>query len=345
MRSRFSKMLRLIGCLCVLGLCVSSCATGRSATPDAQLTKIDVCTSSTNVTQFPVVYASERGIFKKYGLDVRLITIDSGSRAVAALISNSVQLCQISGSSVVNAVIAGADVAIVGALIDTDLYSLMVSSHIHSAADLKGRAVAVSTAGSSSETAMGMVLRTLGLARKDVTVLSIGGQGERMAALAAGYVDGTLVTPPETIVARERGYHALLDVSAMNLPYQHTGTVANRRFLTTNRDIVRQFLKAVAESASVVRKNKQDTLAVLSSHFDLDPVEDATALEETYEMLRTRFLQIPYPSLPGIQTLLDESATGNPDAKRFKPEQVVDVSVVRELEASGFFNTLQNETR
>jgi len=338
-RTKWISTSALIGFLALVG---TSCTAGRSAPADNGLTKIDVCTSSTNVTQFPVVYASERGIFKKYGLDVNLITIDSGSRAVAALISNSVQLCQISGPAVVNAVIAGAEIAMVGGLIDTDLYSLMVSSQIRSAADLKGRAVAVSTPGSSSETAMGMVLRTLGLDRKDVTVLSIGGQGERMAALSAGYVVGTLVTPPETIVARERGYHALLDVFSMNIPYQHTGTVVNRRFLKTDREIVRQFLKAIAEAASIVQTNKEDTLAVLSASFDLDPVEDASALEETYEMLRSRFLKIPYPSSAGIQTVLDEIAVGNPDAKRFTPEHIVDVSVVRELEAGGFFKTLRD---
>ena len=64
----------------------------------------------------------------------------------------------------------------------------------------------------------------------------------------------------------------------MNLPYQHTGTVANKKFLATHPDIIRQFLKATAESVSVVKNNKQDTLAVLSSSFQLDPREDAKAL-------------------------------------------------------------------
>ena len=61
-------------------------------------------------------------------------------------------------------------------------------------------------------------------------------------------------------------------------------------------------------------------------------------------MLRKRFLQVPYPSLAGIQTVIDEIATGNPDAKRLKPEQVVDTRIVRELEASGFFRKLTETT-
>ena len=212
MTNELMRFIRTISSIAFFSFLAISCKAGRAAPADAHLIKMDVCTSSSNVTQFPVVYASERGIFKKYGLDVTLITIDSGSRAVAALISNSVQLCQISGPAVVNAVIAGADIVMVGGLIDTDLYSLMVSDRIRSPADLKGHAVAVSTAGSSSETAMGIVLRMLGLGRHDVSILSIGGQSERMAALSAGYVVGTLVTPPETIVAREHGYHTILDV-------------------------------------------------------------------------------------------------------------------------------------
>src|SRR5262245_52780197 len=108
MRSHSGKKVRALGFLCVLGLSVISCTPGHSELADGHLTKIDVCTSSSTFTQFPVVYARDRGVFKKYGLDVVLVTIDGGSRAVAALISNSVQLCQISGPAVLNAAIAGA---------------------------------------------------------------------------------------------------------------------------------------------------------------------------------------------------------------------------------------------
>jgi hypothetical protein len=45
----------------------------------------------------------------------------------------------------------------------------------------------------------------------------------------------------------------------------------------------------------------------------------------------------PYPTLKGIQYLLDEIAPKMPQAKTAKPEQFVDVSLLQQLEKEGFF--------
>src|SRR5262245_38107252 len=130
--------------LLALAACVAACGT---QPPDrlsgnAPVT-LSVCLSSTGAGSFPVVFARHHGLFSKYGLDVELTSIDSGSRAAAALISGSAQICQVAAAPVLNAVIAGADLALVGGLINVNPYLLMVPATIRSAEDLKGKAVAV----------------------------------------------------------------------------------------------------------------------------------------------------------------------------------------------------------
>src|SRR5262249_55494919 len=112
--------------------------------------KLTACINLTGVGSLPLVVARDRGLFSKYGLDVTLTTIDAGIRAAAALITHSADICQLAAPAVVNAVIGGADLAIVGGLINVNPYTLMVRDSIRSAADLKGKAVGISTPGSSS---------------------------------------------------------------------------------------------------------------------------------------------------------------------------------------------------
>ena len=320
-----------------------SCSAQSSNDPGKNsLTKLDVCLSSDNVTHLGVLYASDTGIFEKYGLQVTVTPMNSGSAAVAALLSGSARICQISGAAVVHAAVAGADIAIIGGLVNKNLYTLMVPEQIRSAADLKGKAVAVSAAGSSSETSMVMALSLLGLAPyKDVAILSIGGQEERLGAMEAGYVVGTVISPPDNILARHRGYHVLLDLSTSDVPYQQTATITSRAFIQNHRSTVLKFMKATIESLSVIKKNKEAGFATISRHMQLDPQKDVATVHETYEVMITRnFADSPYPSLPGIQALLNEAALTNPAARQFKPEQLVDLSIVEELKNAGFFRGL-----
>ena len=162
-----------------------------------------------------------------------------------------------------------------------------------------------------------------------------------MAALEAGYVAGTVLSVPETILARQRGFHPLLDMSTMGLPNLHTGTVTSRAFLRSNRTTVLNFMKAITEAAFLIKRDREGTLAALSRHTQLDIQKDAAALRETYEaVLKGNLVDVPYPSLAGIEAVLAEIARENPGAARFKPEEIADLSVVRELEDSGFFRDL-----
>jgi ABC-type nitrate/sulfonate/bicarbonate transport system substrate-binding protein len=86
---------------------------------DAAVTPLRVCYSSNSATQSVMLYAYEQGIFQEYGLAVELIYIEGGSTATAALIAGAVDVCQIAGASVINGVVAGADLALIAGLFTT----------------------------------------------------------------------------------------------------------------------------------------------------------------------------------------------------------------------------------
>jgi hypothetical protein len=104
---------------------------------------------------------------------------------------------------------------------------------------------------------------------------------------------------------------------------------------------VLNFMRALSEAVYVIKTDKNEGLEALAALFSLDRQKDAATLDETYEIhLKARLSDIPRPTLPGIQTVLDEIATENPGAARVRAGDAADLSIVQELEDEGFFKDL-----
>ena len=306
------------------------------------LVPLNVCYSALTGTQAVVWYTYEKDLFKKYGLDVKLISIDSGTKAVTALLTGNMDICEVAGSAVVNAVAAGQDAVMIAGLYNAYPAFLMVTASIKTAQDLKGKALAISQPGSSTDVGTRLALKQLGLVPdKDVALLAIGEEPARMAAMAAGQVAGSLLTSPDTLIGRQKGYITLLDLGATNIPYQHTGIATTRKFISTHRTEVENFMKAVLEAIALMKKDPAGTETIMAKYLLLDPAKDAASLNDAYQTLILKSLSdIPYPSTPGIQTLIDYQSPTNASVSQLVPGEVVDVSILKDLEGSGFIANL-----
>ena len=291
---------------------------------------LDVCYSSASATQSVAMYAYEKGIYADHGLDINLTYVEGGSDAASTLISGEMDICQIAGSAVINAVTADADLVLIAGLFNTYVYSLMVTADITSVADLQGEALAVSDFGGSSDTAMRELLRSLDLEPDDdVAVLAIGGQSKRLAAMETGGVVGTVVSVPQTARARELGYNELVNMADLNIPFQHTALATSRTLIAENPDAVTRFLEATIEAIAQMKQDKEGVIEVLAQYLLLDPEEDAAALEEAYDVLVLGYLpDLPYPTAEGIQTQLDALVAENPAAANYTPADVIDSTLL-----------------
>jgi NitT/TauT family transport system substrate-binding protein len=318
-----------------------SCAPAAQGTP-VNLTPINVCYSALAGTQAVTWYAYENGIFEKYGLRVNLVSITGGSAATTVLVSGDMDICQVAAPSVINAVAAGQDLVIIAGLINIAPGSLMAQPDITDATMLKGKIIG-NNQGSSTEAVTRIALKSMGLdPDKDVVLLNIGGEEQRVAALEAKKVDATLVIPPLTITLRNEGYTELLNVSNLKIPYQGTSIATTRRFLKEHRAQVVGFMKAILEAIVRIKKDPQGSKNVIAKYLSLDPVKDSATLDETYNAILLGTLEdIPYPSMQGIQTVIDIAAQGNTSVAKVTPGDVVDISIVQGLEASGFISGLK----
>jgi NitT/TauT family transport system substrate-binding protein len=331
-----SELLTLVFLLAVF-LPIS--ATSAQNTPERPLEKLTIAYSALSANMAPLWITQERGFFRKYGLDVQLVFIESGSTTVQSLIANEVAFAQMAGAGVLQSRLRGSDVVLIAGFLNTMDYQLMVDKSITRPDQLKGKTMAVSRFGSSSDFATRYALDKFGLApEKDVTILEIGSQPARFAALEGGKIQAAMVAIPLTRKAKSLGFHALADLQMLGLEYQHTGLATTQALIRARPDLVRNVMKAYVEGIHYYKTRRAGSLGILAKYLNTPNVEVLTEVHENLGLKLTP--QKPYPTLRGIEIMLRELAARDPKAKGAKAEEFVNLTFIKELDSSGFIDRL-----
>ena len=312
-------------------------------TPQQPLKKVVIGYSSIAVSSLPTWVAYEGGFFRKYGLDVQLLFVESGSRMVQTLMSGDVVVAQAAGVPVIQSNLQGSGVVLIAGFLNTLDYKFIVSRDITRPDQLKGKAVAVSRIGSSSDFATRYALEKYGLVPdKDVAILQIGSQPARFAALEAGKISGVMIAIPLTAKATKAGHNTMADLQMLGLEYQHNALAVSQNLIKTQPDLVRNILRADVEAIHYMKTHRKETIAILAKYLKID---DADALQEAYEAeVQALIPEKPYPTLKGIDIILRELGVKDPNARSAKPEQFVDLTFIKELDSSGFIDRLYKST-
>lgn len=305
----------------------------------AQMRKLNIAYTATSPYQAALIIAKEAGIFKKHSVDPQLILTPGGSLGFQAMMGGDVAMVMADGSAAVTSNLAGADVVIIASFLNTFPYSLISIPEVKRVEQLVGGKVAISRFGSATDVSVRMSLAKVGLnPDKDVTILQIGTQTTRFAALQSKQVQATIITPPFTLTARKQGYNTLIDMAQMNIPFELTALLTRKAYIKTQREMILNVVTALAEAAHFYKREKEPALKILSRYLQ---TTDREALEETYREIALKTMpEKLYPTLPGIQTILDELAPRNPKAKAARPEDFVDSSFVKKLDDEGYFERL-----
>ena len=222
-------------------------------------------------------YAFEKGIFKENGLDVDLQSINGGAQTSAALLANGIQIGQFGGAEALSANAGGGDLVLVGNLAPVYPYKLYAQKAIKTVADLRGKKVAVSNAGGSSDIATRAALKANGLdPDKDVNIVAVGSHANRTAALLAGSVDAGVDDPPEDAELVKAGLNMVIDLASARLPAANTGIIMQRSYLNANRDTVQAYVDSIVLARARMKTDKDGAIAVLKKYFKFDDAANSS---------------------------------------------------------------------
>ncbi|MGH7854354.1 MAG: ABC transporter substrate-binding protein, partial [Candidatus Binatia bacterium] len=307
--------------------------------PERPLEKVTIAYSSISGNMAPLWITHERGFFRKHGLDAQLVFIESGSTTVQSLISKDVTFAQMAGAGVIQSRLRGSDVVMIAGVINTLTFKFYVDKSIKQPEQLKGKTLAVTRSGSSTDFALRYALERYGLAPdKDVTILQAGNMPAIVASLESGKVQGAMLSAPFTLKARNMGFPMLADLQMLGLEYQHTGLATTQALIKSRPDLVRNAMKAYVEGIHYYKTHRAESLAVLAKYLKTD---DADVLTDLYEDVGLNLTaEKPYPTLRGIGIMLRELAATNPKDAAARPEDFVDLTFIKELDGSGFIDRL-----
>ena len=287
--------------------------------------------------QIAVWIAKDGGYLAKHGIDADLIYIPA-TTATQALIAGEIQLAQVTGVSTAGAILSGADVKIIASVQNKLAGSIYARPEIKSPEQLKGKRLGISRYGALSDTAVTIFLEHYGLKRgTDVAVLQLGGLPEVITALERGGIQAGFANPPQTIRARHLGMKELFDLNSLGVELQQTCVTVTAKYLREHRPVVKSFLEAYAESLHRFMTDRDLSMQMMKKYLRL---EDKELLDDAYTFYAERLEKIPYPTIKGIKFILDQLADKHPAAKKTAPESFVDLSLLQEMEQSGFFKQL-----
>jgi NitT/TauT family transport system substrate-binding protein len=306
-----------------------------------------VHTTATSAANINVVWTSEVGqfaplwvtkeakLFEKYGNNVQLIFIQGAASAAAALSSGDAQVGMFSPQVVIST--PGLDLVMFGRLGNTMDNRIYVRKGIKSLKEVKR--VAISRFGSNADFAARYLIQREGLRPDvDIALLQVGNQSNRIVAVETNNADAAMLTPPMTLQARKLGLTLLIDASKLNIPYSSLMFVARRPYLAKSRADMVNFTKAMIEGVHLYKSNKEFSLKVLAKYMKL---QDREVLEENFR--EYDFPTKPYPSKEYFELPIQEVGKKDPKVLKENPEHFADMSLVKEIEDSGFIDKLGRE--
>ncbi|HEX2226667.1 MAG TPA: ABC transporter substrate-binding protein, partial [Candidatus Binatia bacterium] len=153
------------------------------------LKKINVGVPAISMGNIIIFFTKEAKIYEKHGLDAEAVVMSGSGIASRALIAGSVLISPIATPAVMNAVLAGSDMVILGHTMPGVIQALMVRPEIKRAEDLKGKTIGVTTFGSLGDFLVRYLAREKGLnPDKDFALRQIGADPERFISLKQGTI-------------------------------------------------------------------------------------------------------------------------------------------------------------
>jgi NitT/TauT family transport system substrate-binding protein len=281
--------------------------------------------------------AQELGMYKKYGLDSELLFIPSTTTSLTSLLAGDMHIANVSGGAIASAVLAGAQTAIVSCYLNSLPYELVVNEAIKSPEELKGKSIGISRLGSASDVAARVLLRNLNLEPdKQVLIMQVGGSSERAAAFRAGRIAG-FPSPPGIIhLTKGMPFRVLISTAdfKQRFEFPYICAATTRNYLQKNRETVKRVIMAHIEAVHFVKTRKDESKKIMSKYAR---TTNEDYLEAAYSATARLYDMVPLVTRPGMEVQIREAiATARKPGAQLRFEDMVDESIVRELDKSGF---------
>jgi NitT/TauT family transport system substrate-binding protein len=281
----------------------------------------------------------DAGLFKKYDIEVEEIPIrDNMSAGIQALLGVDLLIGSGSPLAILQPMVNGADITVIGSHVRLDHYGMGVASSITAIKDLKGKKVAVSALGARSDLIARVILRRAGLDPvRDVEIVSAGLAPARALAISKNLVQGAPLSEEIAAEAKKLGIKTL-EVKAV--PVVTDLLVTTRSFIKKDEETIRRFMKGYAAAINHLVTRREESLAIIKKYF---PDTQAGSVQAMYDSFSSQLRPLPELNSESLQALVDVGAVVDKRTGSIKPNDVIEPRFLEELKDSKFLKDLYVE--
>ena len=339
--------------LVVAGLIFAACTTAATPAPTSprgtapvtdgtlpkpELTSLRIAANVQEPAQFTPALADVAGIYEKYGIEVTFTNFNDDGQALQALLAGQVDMASVAASGIMNSLLSDTPAKSLTMQKVKVNDGLFCQQDVKTAADVKGKLVAVSTLGSTGHASALLAIEGLKMTDKDVTMQPIGGEATRIAAMKGGSV---ACAPIDMILEADMkalGFNLLIDLSEADLPYPATGLAALDTFLTKNPNTALVVVAANLEAHNMMWADPDKAAGYWAEYGQVDKAK-ALELVNGFTAIGNRSLRFTAGAFEFAQKV---TAIVQPAIMSVDVKDAMDLSYLQKLEDIGFYKKIGN---
>jgi ABC-type nitrate/sulfonate/bicarbonate transport system substrate-binding protein len=298
--------------------------------------KVEMLTRA--ISKLPVLIAYDKGLYRKYGLDVQLWMPKSEFPGAIEMDGPKMIHPEFSvdgGVPMIESFIEHQEPRRV-AIASTDCelrFDIVGQKGMKGLEEIRGKRLGISEHGAMTDFVSRAFAKRMGWQiGRDVTIVE---HAQRLEDLKAGKADAFVADERYMALARQGGYPILADTSTWNQSIAGNSVRVEPEWIKDpkNRDVVMRFLKGTVEGVAIFMNDRDEALRVLAKYHGVnDPKVAADMYEEGLKMPRK-----PYPCTQGFQDFF--AFFDSPELRKYKASDFYDESFMKELDQGGFIDT------
>jgi NitT/TauT family transport system substrate-binding protein len=284
--------------------------------------RLEIGTAGSGTTSLPLFVALEGGYFSKHGLSVSVNQVGA-TVAVQGIISGTMDIYQ-GGTAAIAANLAGADIFYVAAAVDRNSLILFGQKGITSLEGFRNKSIATTFPGAFGEIAIRMTARKNNMeVGKDIKLLYHRSPPEALSTFLVGNADGLIITPPQTELAKQRGYPVVIDYYKEGLKIVGPGTSVTRDFFQKYPITIKAYLMSYLDG---LKRAIDDEAYAKQIESKYTKITDPKILSENYQQGLRVWNKDMTVDPAAIRVVLDDSS--DPKAKSADPKRFFDNSLI-----------------
>jgi ABC-type nitrate/sulfonate/bicarbonate transport system substrate-binding protein len=298
-----------------------------------------------NETMAPQWVGIEKGLFRKHGLDPRVLQTRSGPIMMATLASGGAPLVWAAPSSALSATVGGMKLGCFAVGSNKMPRELIVRKGIDSIEDLRSKTFGVQSIGGGFWLSTMVALDGLGLdpEKYKLNMRVIGDTTTVTQALISGNVDAAVIPYSFADMAKRAGARSLADFGAVKVIYQATAICSQRDSSAVPPETMVGLTKGLVEALVYIQdpSRKREVMEVLKKNLRLSKDED---IEASYKVARQQMPSLDVAPNRDVWKLIQRVVSRiNPKVQEVDLDQLIVTSAVRNLEDSGFLPEMRKK--